>query len=62
MARAVGRLSKPTASRLACLQVAEKTGATIVDVHLTDDTQEVDIEDFWAKLRPGKTKVGQRAR
>ncbi|KAL4458639.1 hypothetical protein ABPG75_013504 [Micractinium tetrahymenae] len=38
-------------------QVAEKTGATIVDVNLTTDTQEIDLGDLQAKLRPGKTKV-----
>ncbi|KAL4429361.1 hypothetical protein ABPG77_005135 [Micractinium sp. CCAP 211/92] len=38
-------------------QVAQKTGATIVDVCLTEATQEIDLEDLQAKLRPGKTKI-----
>jgi len=37
--------------------VAEKTGATIVDVNLTKDTEEIDMADLEAKLS-SKTKVG----
>lgn len=42
--------------------MAQKTGATIVDVCLTEATQEIDLEDLQAKLRPGKTKVKRLAR